>query len=131
MWYNQNSSFLPCEKNMAQIWFKFSPTTSELPEASRDYWKIWYTKETRDYSYGLMSALSGGVDLGYIVQLPQFESDAAKEAYVAFLSKWKKWATENVACLKVKRDLFGQPLREGGIDGSAHVMNDSGFIFIF
>ena len=131
MWYNQNSSFLPCEKNMAQIWFKFSPSTREMPEKSQDYWKIWYTKQTRDYVYGLMSALSGGVDFGYIVQLPQFDSDTEKETYLAFLRQWKKWASENLAYLKVKRDLFGQPLRQGGIDGNAHVIKNRGFIFIF
>jgi hypothetical protein len=131
MWYNQNSSFLPCEKNMAQIWFTFRPAAMQLPEKSRDYWKMWFTDSTRDYEYGLMSALSGGVDLGFLVQLPHFDSAEARNKYVAFVAKWKKWATENLDCLKVKRDLFGQPLRAGGIDGSAHILDGRGFIFLF
>jgi hypothetical protein len=131
VWYSQNSSFLPSEKNMAQIWFSFKPSAMSLPEKSRDYWKMWYTDGTRDYAYGFMSALSAGVDLGYLVQWPQFASEDEKSRYIDFVRKWKLWATENLPCLKNKRDLFGQPLRHGGIDGSAHIADGRGFIFLF
>lgn len=131
MWYNQNSSFLPCEKNMSQVWFEFTPSKMKLSEKLRDYWKIWFTPGTRDYRYGLMSALSAGVDLGFMVQLPKFQSEVEKQTYLAFLMKWKNWASENLAYLKVKRDIFGQPLRKDGIDGNAHILNDRGFIFVF
>jgi hypothetical protein len=33
--------------------------------------------------------------------------------------------------LKIKRDIFGQPLRPNGIDGNAHCVDDHGFIFVF
>jgi hypothetical protein len=131
LWYNQNSSFLPSEKNMAQIWFSFEPSAMDLADKSRDYWKIWYTDKTRDYEYGFMSALSAGVDLGFLVQWPRFASEEEKARYKGFVGKWKLWATENLSCLKHKRDLFGQPLRQGGIDGSAHIAGGRGFIFLF
>ena len=131
MWYNQNSNFLPAEKNMAQIWFKFTPSAMKLADNTRDYWKAWFTPGTRDYRYGMMSALSGGSNLGYIVQLPKFDAESDKREYFAFMSKWTKWATANLGCLQIKRDIFGQPLRKDGIDGSAHCVDDHGFIFIF
>ena len=130
MWYQQNSRFIPCYKNMAQIWFNYvSP--KNLPPELRDFWKIYYTETARDYRYGLMSALSGGVDLGFMVQFPTFKTEVEKRDYLNFLHKWHKWADANLSVLQVKRDLFGQPLRPDGIDGSAHVSGQRGFIFLF
>lgn len=131
MWYNQNSSFLPCERNMSQMWFEFTPSQMKLPQKTRDYWKIWFTPGTRDYRYGMMSALSAGVNLVFMVQLPTFHSEEEKQQYVAFVGKWRRWASDNLACLMVKRDIFGQPLRKDGIDGNARILNDRGFIFVF
>lgn len=131
MWYNQNSSFLPSEKNMSQVWFEFTPSKIKVPEKWQDFRKIWFTPVTRDYRYGLMSALSAGVDLVFMVQLPNFQSETEKQMYLAFLKKWKNWASQNLTYLKVKRDIFGQPLRKNGIDGNTHILNDRGFIFLF
>ncbi len=33
--------------------------------------------------------------------------------------------------LKDRVDLFGQPCRKNGIDGTAHIIGDRGFLFIF
>ena len=47
-----------------------------------------------------------------------------------FLKKWRAWASNNHAYLKVKRDLFDCP-GEAAIDGSAHIIKDRGFLFLF
>jgi hypothetical protein len=47
------------------------------------------------------------------------------------LKKWKAWGNQNLRYLMVKRDLFGMPLREDGIDGSAHIIGDRGYLFLF
>jgi hypothetical protein len=47
-----------------------------------------------------------------------------------FLKKWRAWASKNHAYLKVKRDLFDCP-GEAAIDGSAHMIKDRGFLFLF
>ena len=123
-WYMQNSSFVPPDRNMAQIWFE---------------WKAGYKggEITRDYRYGLMTALSSGHDFGFLVQQPTFEGinegerNAKGREYYDFMRRWREWASRNIDVLRQKRDLFGQPLRAGGIDGSAHILGDHGFIFLF
>jgi hypothetical protein len=47
-----------------------------------------------------------------------------------FLNQWRNWATDNYDYLKVKRDLFDSP-GLSPIDGSAHIIKDHGFIFLF
>jgi len=47
-----------------------------------------------------------------------------------FLKKWRAWATEHHDYLKVKRDLFGCP-GDSPLDGSAHIIKDRGFLFLF
>ena len=47
-----------------------------------------------------------------------------------FLKTWRAWATEHHDYLKVKRDLFDCPGFQP-IDGSAHIIQDRGFIFLF
>jgi hypothetical protein len=47
------------------------------------------------------------------------------------MRKWKRWGTEHMAFLRDRVDLFGQPCRKDGIDGSAHVIDDRGYIFVF
>ena len=107
-WYMLNSSFVPPYKHMSQIW---------IP--------------SRDYGYGWMSALASGSDIGFIVELPAFNTGEKKQAYLDFTTRWRDWASKNIERLRAKRSLFGQPLREGGIDGSAHIIGDRGFLFVF
>jgi len=107
-WYMLNSSFVPPYKHMAQIWFT-----------------------GRDYGYGWMTALASGSDIGFIVELPQLRGDEEKQAYLNFTTRCRKWASRNIEYLRAKRSLFGQPLRPGGIDGSAHIISDRGFLFVF
>jgi hypothetical protein len=47
-----------------------------------------------------------------------------------FLKHWRDWATRNHDYLKVKRDLFDCPGLTP-VDGSAHIIKDRGFIFLF
>lgn len=44
--------------------------------------------------------------------------------------EWRAWATENHSYLKVKRDLFDCP-GDSPVGGSAHVITDRGFLFLF
>lgn len=132
-WFVQNSSFIPPSKNMAQIWFRFEPSTFlGLKENMRSHWiRFYMEKGYRNYEYCLMSALSIGSNIGFIVQFPEFKTDKEKQVYLAFMKKWKKWASDNIDYLRIKRDLFGVPLRGNGLDGSAHIIKDRGFIFLF
>ena len=47
-----------------------------------------------------------------------------------FFKFWMEWAETNLDYLRVKRDLFGQPWAIP-LDGSAHILGDRGFIFLF
>ncbi|NQT36668.1 MAG: hypothetical protein HQ581_04215, partial [Planctomycetes bacterium] len=47
-----------------------------------------------------------------------------------FFKKWRAWATKNLDYLTVKRDLFGCP-GDSPLDGSAHIIKDRGFLFLF
>ena len=60
---------------------------------------------------------------------PGFKGLALEENRL-FLKKWRDWASQNYPYLKVKRDLFDCP-GEAAIDGSAHIIKDRGFLFLF
>jgi hypothetical protein len=53
-----------------------------------------------------------------------------KDEDVNFVKKWTDWADRNIAYLRVRRDLFGEPAI-GRVDGYAHVIKDRGFVFLF
>jgi hypothetical protein len=60
---------------------------------------------------------------------PGFKALARQENQ-DFLKKWRAWATENYAYLKIKRDLFDCP-GYSRVDGSAHILKNRGFFFLF
>lgn len=103
-WYMQNYNFMPAWLNYCQ-----------------------FGLSTRGPEYNLMGCLAGGTHL----QIANAKGLMETPELRAFFLKWMKWADANGEYLRVKRDLFGQPLREDGLDGSAHMLGGNGYIFLF
>ena len=103
-WHNQNDRFRPPYKNYAAI----------------------FGTRTADFRVSVISSISA---TSYCQVGPGFKGLALEENR-DFLKKWRTWATENHKYLKVKRDLFQCP-GDSAIDGSAHIIKDRGFIFLF
>ena len=103
-WHNQNDRFRPVYRNYCAIF-------GEAPAA---------------FQYNVISALSMSA---YTQIGPGFKGLANPENR-AFLAKWRAWGSEHHAYLKVKRDLFDCP-GDSAVDGSAHVIGDRGFVFLF
>lgn len=103
-WHNQNDRFRPVYKNYAAIF-------GGSPAAFRN--SVISSISTTSYCQ---------IGLGY--------KDLALEENREFLKKWRAWATANYDYLKVKRDLFDAP-GELPVDGSAHIIKDRGFLFLF
>ena len=132
-WYCQNYRFMPPWKNLAQLFLD--------------------RHEDEDWHYSLMSCLASGVRRIFVMDLPIYgtvnapaKGEAAGnpgvlapgERSIWFsmdevapeLVRWPQWAT-NLDYLMVKHNLYGQPCREQGIDGSAHIVDDRGYLFLF
>jgi hypothetical protein len=103
-WHNQNDRFRPVYKNYAAI-FGGSPAA---------------------FRTSVISSISA---TSYCQIGPGY-ADLALEENREFLKKWRAWATGNYDYLKVKRDLFDSP-GELPVDGSAHIIKDRGFLFLF
>jgi hypothetical protein len=103
-WHNQNGRFRPAYKNMSAV----------KGSSPKDFRKSLLTT-IGSTSYAKFGNGFQGLKLA---------------ENRAFLKKWRAWATTNHDYLKVKRDLFGWPGQKP-IDGSAHVIEDRGFIFLF
>jgi hypothetical protein len=52
------------------------------------------------------------------------------EADKAEIRKWLDWGRRNIAYLKVRKDLLDWPA-PGKVDGSAHMVGQRGFVFLF
>jgi len=107
-WYNHNYRFLPTYMNLAQIYFN----------------------QPNGHLYSILSALSASTGATLNDWIP-FKTDEEADRIFGPLRKWKAWATERLPYLKDRIDLFGQPCRKDGIDGTAHIIGDRGFIFVF
>jgi hypothetical protein len=103
-WHNQNDRFRPVYKNYCAIF-------GEAPA---------------QFQYNVISALG----MSSYCQIGPGYKGLAHAENREFLKKWRDWASENYAYLKVKRDLFDCP-GEAAIDGSAHMIKDRGFVFLF
>ncbi|MFN9820230.1 MAG: LamG domain-containing protein, partial [Akkermansiaceae bacterium] len=103
-WHNQNDRFRPVYKNYCAV---FGETPAQ-------------------FQYNVISTISMST---YCQIGPGFKGLAHAENR-EFLKKWRAWAGKNHAYLKVKRDLFDCP-GEAAIDGSAHLIKDRGFLFLF
>jgi hypothetical protein len=80
----------------------------------------------KDFQLNVISTLSA---TRYTQIGPGFEGLALKENQ-EFLKKWRAWAARQGPYLRVKRDLFDCP-GYSRVDGSAHIIKDQGFIFLF
>ena len=103
-WHLQNGMFNPVYKNMCDL-FDTDPRGFQLNVITA----ISMT------DHGMMGPALKGLGV---------------EANRDFLKKWRAWATEHYDYLKVKRDLFGCP-GDSPVDGSAHIIKDRGFLFMF
>lgn len=108
-WFNHNYRFIPTYLNMAQINFG---------------------REDNGHRYSLLSCLSASTHASVCDWKP-FSTQAGADAVFGEMRRWKKWASDHLAYLEDRVDLFGMPCRTGGIDGTAHMLGDRGFIFAF
>jgi hypothetical protein len=103
-WHQQNDRFRPVYKNSLDL----------------------FGKNPRSFRFNVIAGLSIANYCMIGQAYPQF---AAKENR-DFFKKWRAWATKNLDCLTVKRDLFDSP-GHSPLDGSAHIIGDRGFVFLF
>lgn len=103
-WYNQNYRFLPSYKNFAQV--------------------RGYTDPELRKSILSCISISSHLQLGIGVKILDRPNNQE------FFRQWTGWASQNHRFLKVKRDLFGQP-GAVALDGSAHIIEDHGYLFLF
>jgi len=103
-WHNQNDRFRPAYKNYTCIWGK-------TPQQFKD---------------SFISCLSVARYCQVGPAFNQLNDKGCRE----FLKKWRAWGSQNLAYLKDRRDLFDGPgLKK--IDGSAHLIKDRGYLFLF
>ena len=104
-WHNENSRFRPMYMNYSSI----------------------FGTDPASFEHSIISCLStaayGQVSRGYTAL-----KDYPECADV--LKRWKTWADENYRFLTDRRSLFGMP-GEYAVDGSAHFVDDEGYIFLF
>ncbi len=104
-WHNENSRFRPVYLNYSSI----------------------FGTDPKSFEYSLVSSFS----TSYYAQLSKGYKALEKYPECAeILKKRKKWADENHRLFKKRRCLFGQP-GDHAVDGSAHMIDDEGLIFIF
>ena len=108
-WYNHNYRFIPTHLNIAHINI---------------------TKEKNGHLYSLLSCLSASKHAQLSDWVP-FETDVQATEVFAQMRRWKTWASGHLDYLRTRVDLFGQPCRKDGIDGTAHVLGDRGYFFVF
>jgi hypothetical protein len=103
-WYNQNYRFLPNYQNFAQA----GGPTDQL----------------------LRKSIISSISISSHLMIGRGYSLLSKPENQEFFRKWTRWANANHRFLRVKRDLFGQPMAVP-LDGSAHVLDGRGYIFLF
>jgi hypothetical protein len=88
-----------------------------------------FTPQSDDYEYELLRRISLADHLQ--VSYPIWRSDPAKRKVLQdFWRKWMTWADDNIKYLRTRRDLFCPPA-PGGLEGSAHIVDGRGFLFLF
>ena len=103
-WHNQNGRFLPPGHNYSAV----------------------FGRDPAGFRYSLIACLAGGPYCQIGAGLHQLRDEENQE----FLVRWRNWAGNNHVYLRVKRDLFPAP-GYARVDGSAHVVEDRGFLFLF
>jgi hypothetical protein len=103
-WHQQNDRFRPVYKNSLDL----------------------FGKEPKSFRFNVIAGLS----IANYCMIGQAYPQLAAEENRDFFKKWRAWATKNLEYLTVKRDLFDSP-GHSAIDGSAHIIKDRGFVFLF
>ena len=103
-WHQQNDAFRPVYKNSLDL----------------------FGKDPESFRFNVIAGLS----IANYSMIGQAYPQFANRENRGFFKKWRAWATENFDYLAVKRDLFDSP-GQSPLDGSAHIIGDRGFIFIF
>ena len=101
-----------------------SPQVFAAPKSMTNWKGIDWQSDHIDYV--MLSALSSSPNQTYY--LPSQAGIPAEDK--AEIRKWLDWGRQNVAYLKVRKDLPDWPAA-GKIDGSAHIRGDRGLIFLF
>jgi hypothetical protein len=86
--------------------------------------------EENGFTYSILSALQASHH-GQLSEWPDFSKMDETAHTLENLKYWKLWAGEHLEYLKDRITLFGMPCRKDGIDGSAHILKDRGYIFVF
>ena len=88
-----------------------------------------YMPLTGNPEYDLLHLLSISDHL-QVSQPIWFTDPAKRKSAQAFWHKWLSWADDNIEYLRIRRDLFGPPGPDA-LEGSAHILGDRGFVFLF
>jgi len=80
-----------------------------------------------EFKYAMISAVSTSA---YCQIASGFHVLAESDECVEFFKKWRRWASENSRYLRHKENLFGCP-GDVKIDGSAHIIDGEGWVFLF
>lgn len=113
-WYGHNLLFYPP--------FKCRYSVGHL---GQDGLHVWGDPD--GWRYSVLGAIGTSTILEY-AYIPI--GAELKHEDVNFIKKWTDWSERNIAYLRVRRDLFGEPAI-GRVDGYAHVIKDRGFVFLF
>ncbi len=103
-WHQQNDRFRPVYRNSLDL----------------------FGKDPKSFRFNVIAGLSIASYCMIGQAYPQFAVKENRD----FFKKWRAWATKNLDYLTVKRDLFDSP-GHLPLDGSAHIINDRGFLFLF
>lgn len=85
--------------------------------------------QTEDFEYSLLHHISLA-DHFYLGQPLWYADDQRSKHAQAFWKNWLSWADVHIAYFRVRQDLFGQPSGKT-LEGSAHILQDKGFLFLF
>jgi len=103
-WHNQHYRFLPAYFN----------------------WMHLDSPDPKGFEVSMISAISGSTHM----QIGKCITGVDDPANIATFKKWMKFVDSIRPFLSRKRDLFGRPGLDW-IDGSAHCIDDRGYLFIF
>jgi len=101
-----------------------SPQVFAAPKSKKGYGRLDWMSDHLDYI--MLSALSSSPNQTYY--LPSQAGIPTEDK--ARIKKWLDWARENIDYIMVRKDLPDWPAANK-IDGSAHICEDRGFVFLF
>ena len=85
------------------------------------------------YQYSFLSSIATGGWNNVVDMIPARDTEEARHfsaADKAWIRKWLTWTVQNKECLRHTRTILQQPAM-GHVDGTAAVVGDHGFLFLF